>query len=85
MPSMTGPIQLYVNIVFYILLTLGACARGVITVVVSVCVHVCPGKISFHVRLHQPVIVPTVYDKCMLGFQRVDFAKSAWVKSYNDH
>ena len=35
---------------------------------VCVCVCVCPVEISFYVRLHQPGIVPTVYELQMLTF-----------------
>ena len=51
------------------------CERVTVTVV-GLCVCVCPDEISFSIRLHQPGIVPTVYKRQMLGFQRVDFAKT---------
>ena len=63
-------------------LTLGACASE--GMVVWVCLSVCPGKISFYVRLRKSLIVATVYIWQVLDLKRVDFAKNARVESYDD-
>ena len=62
--------------------------RERVTVVESVClcVCVCPGKINFYVRLRQSFVVLTVLymTKLMLDLKLVDFAKNAWVESFDD-
>ena len=80
----------YIIIVIVTLLTLGACASEgysswvCVSVCVSVCLCVCLGKISFYVCSHQPVMVPTVCIRQILGLKRVDFTKNARIESYGD-
>ena len=66
------------------LLTLGACARGLLYLVcVCVCVSVCPLSTSCFKRLYNKMNISAGYTLIPQGFQLTDFSTTFSFKSYS--